>query len=137
MIGTVGERHPVAAAQFDFPGRVAVAEIEVEPLLVEPEWWGFTEPSNYPPQKFDLAFEMESSVPAADLVRAVEEALPAELESARIFDEFDLGGGRKSLAVTIVIRAADHTMTDEEAQQRRLAVIDHVQQELDVKLRGA
>ena len=136
VIGTVGELHPVAARQFDFGDRVAVAEVEVAPLVAEPEWWGFAEPSIYPPQKFDLAFEMEAAVPAAALLEAVRTGLGAELESARIFDEFDLGGGRKSLAVTIVIRAADHTMTDEEAQQRRVAVIDHVQAVLDVKLRG-
>jgi phenylalanyl-tRNA synthetase beta chain len=136
VIGTLGELHPTAAGQFGLTQRVAVAELAVDPLLAEPPWWAFSEPSIYPPQKFDLAFEMEDSVPAAALVRSVTAALGAELESARIFDEFDLGGGRKSLAVTIVIRAADHTMTDEEAQHRRRAVIEHVQSELDLKLRG-
>ena len=113
-----------------------MAELEIEPLLDEPDWWTFEEPSVYPPQKFDLAFEMEADVPAADLLAAVREGLGGELESARVFDEFDLGGGRKSLAVTIVLRAPDRTLTDEEAQGYRLRAIDHVQSQLDVKLRG-
>jgi phenylalanyl-tRNA synthetase beta chain len=136
VIGYVGELHPAAARAFDLTGRVAVLEVELESLLSEPPWWGFGTPSVYPPQKFDLAFEMESTVPAADLVAAARSSLGAELESVRLFDEFDLGGGRKSLAVTVAVRAADHTLTDEEAQSYRRAIIDHVQSELGVKLRG-
>jgi len=136
VIGYVGELHPAAARAFDLTGRVAVLEVELESLLSEPPWWGFGTPSVYPPQKFDLAFEMESTVPAADLVAAARSSLGAELESVRLFDEFDLGGGRKSLAVTVAVRAADHTLTDEEAQGFRRAIIEHVQSELGVKLRG-
>ncbi|NNL13583.1 MAG: phenylalanine--tRNA ligase subunit beta [Acidimicrobiia bacterium] len=136
VIGYVGELHPAAARSFDLTGRIAVFEIEVDPLLAEPPWWGFRPPSVYPPQKFDLAFEMDSALPAADLMAAVRSSLGAELESVRLFDEFDLGGGRKSLAVTVAVRAADHTLTDDEAQGFRHTIIDHVQSELAVKLRG-
>jgi phenylalanyl-tRNA synthetase beta chain len=136
VIGYVGELHPAAARAFDLTDRVAVFEIEVDPLLAEPSWWGFASPSIYPPQKFDLAFEMDASVPAADLMAAVRSSLGPELEAVRLFDEFDLGGGRKSLAVTVIIRAADRTMTDEEAQSVRRTIIDHVQSDLGVKLRG-
>lgn len=136
VIGTVGELHPAAARQYDFTERVAVLEVEVEPLMAEPAWWKFSAPSVYPPQKFDLAFEMDSSIPASALVAAVTGSVDSGLESVGLFDEFDLGGGRKSLAVTVVLRAADHTMTDQEAQQVRLGMIEHVQAELDVKLRG-
>ncbi len=136
VIGYVGELHPASARAFDFTDRVAVLEVEVAPLLAEPAWWGFGSPSVYPPQKFDLAFEMESTVPAANLVAAVRSSLGSELESVRLFDEFDLGGGRKSLAVTVAVRAADNTLTDDEAQSFRQAIIDHVQSKLPVKLRG-
>jgi phenylalanyl-tRNA synthetase beta chain len=136
VIGTVGELHPAAARHFDFTERVAVLEMALEPLLAEPAWWRFSAPSVYPPQKYDLAFEMDSSIPASALVTAVVGSVDSGLESVSLFDEFDLGGGRKSLAVTVVLRAADHTMTDEEAQQVRLGMIEYVQSELDVKLRG-
>lgn len=135
-IGIVGELHPSAVRRFGLTGRVAVLEVELEPLLAEPPWWELAPPSIYPPQKFDLAFEMEHDVPAAELLRVVEDTLGPTLESVRLFDEYHLGGARKSLAITIVIRAADHTMTDDEAQQLRLRVIEDVQAELNAKLRG-
>lgn len=136
VIGSVGELHPSAARHFDFTERVAVVELAVDPLLVEPSWWAFAAPSVYPPQKFDLAFEMEAGMSAASLVQAVAASVDSGLESVHLFDEFDLGGGRKSLAVTIVIRASDHTMTDDEAQQVRRGIIEHVESTLAVKLRG-
>jgi phenylalanyl-tRNA synthetase beta chain len=136
VIGYIGELHPAAARAFDLTARVAVFEVEIDPLLAEPEWWGFVAPSIYPPQKFDLAFEMDATIPAADLMAAVRSSLGSELESVRLFDEFDLGGGRKSLAVTVAVRAADHTLTDDEAQGFRRTIIDHVQSELTAKLRG-
>lgn len=135
-IGIVGELHPSTVRRFGLTGRVAVLEVELEPLLAEPPWWELAPPSIYPPQKFDLAFEMEHDVPAAELLRVVEDTLGPTLESVRLFDEYHLGGARKSLAITIVIRAADHTMTDDEAQQLRLRVIEDVQAELNAKLRG-
>ncbi|MBT8215394.1 MAG: phenylalanine--tRNA ligase subunit beta [Acidimicrobiia bacterium] len=136
-IGAIGELHPAAARRFGLSDRVAVLEIGLESLLVEPEWWTLAEPSVYPPHKFDLAFEMSADVPAGDLLQVVRSELGSELDTAEVFDEFDLGGNRKSLAVTIVIRAHDHTLTDEEAQERRLRTIEAVETSLDVKLRGA
>ena len=79
---------------------------------------------------------MDRGLAAAEVVAAVRSSLGPELESVELFDEFDLGGGRKSLAVTVVVRAADRTMTDEEAQGFRRTIIDHVQSELGIKLRG-
>ena len=136
MIGSIGELHPSAARQLDLAGRVAVFEVELAPLVEEPDWWAFRAPSIYPPQKFDLSFEMENTVAAEQLLSAVRESVGVELESVQLFDEFDLGGGRKSLGVTVVVRASDHTMTDEEAQSFRRAIIDHVESSLGIKLRG-
>jgi phenylalanyl-tRNA synthetase beta chain len=136
VIGSVGELHPSAARQLGLPERVVVLEVIVDPLVAEPPWWGFGAPSVYPPQKFDLAFEMDQELAAAELLAAVRSSLGAELEAVKLFDEFDLGGGRKSLAVTVVVRAPDRTMTDEEAQGLRRTIIDHVQSELGIKLRG-
>ena len=79
---------------------------------------------------------MEAEVPASALLATVGAAAGSELESVELFDEFNLGGGRKSLAVTVVIRAADRTMTDQQAQQVRLHIIEQAETELDVKLRG-
>ena len=88
---------------------------------------------------FDLAFDLEASVPSADLVRAVAEDAGDWLESVRVFDEFtgpSLGEGRKSVAVQLWFRAPDHTLTNEEVAPQRDRIINRVEDQLDAHLRG-
>jgi phenylalanyl-tRNA synthetase beta chain len=136
-IGVVGEVHPAPARAFGIERRVAAAELELAPFVKEPAWWQFGTPSHYPPLVFDLAFEMAKSIPAAALTQTVGTAGGELVESTRLFDEYDLGGDRKSLAIGITLRAPDRTLTDEEAAPVRQAIIDAVEAELDAKLRGA
>ncbi len=117
-IGHVGEIHPVTAAAYDLEGRVAAGELDFAPMIAPTSDWQLVEPSVYPPVEFDLAFEVDDALPAAQLMRATMGAHPDNLESARVFDEYRGAGlppGRKSLAIRYVFRAPDHTLTTEEA----------------------
>ncbi|MEE9227429.1 MAG: phenylalanine--tRNA ligase subunit beta [Acidimicrobiia bacterium] len=134
--GSVGEIHPAAARTFGISGRVGVAEIALAPLLEPVPVWSLEEPSTYPYLQFDLAFELSDDIPSSSLIAAVHEA-QAEVESVRLFDEFHLGDGRKSLAVRVVLRAQDRTLTNEEAAPVRHAIIQHVATRLGGTLRGA
>ena len=106
-IGHVGEIHPLTAAAYDLEGRVAAGEIDLAPIIAPVPDWQLTEPSPYPPVEFDLAFEVDEALAAADLLRATSAPHADLLESARVFDEFrgpSLPPGRKSLAVRYVFR---------------------------------
>ncbi len=138
-IGHVGEIHPLTAAAYDLEGRVAAGEIDLAPIIAPVPDWQLTEPSPYPPVEFDLAFEVDEALPAADLLRATSAPHADLLESARVFDEFrgpSLPPGRKSLAVRYVFRAPDHTLTTEETAALRRDLIAAAQS-LGAILRGA
>ncbi len=135
-VGSIGEVHPAAARTYDIERRVAVAEIDLAALLDPVPLWQLDAPSSFPFLQFDLAFELATTIPAASLVDTVRRAHP-EVESARLFDEFVLGEGRKSLAVRVVLRASDRTLTNEEAAPIRQAIIDEVVATLGGTLRGA
>ena len=135
-VGSVGEVHPAAVRTYGLSGRVSAAEITLQPLLEATPLWQLNEPSTYPYLQFDLAFELNDEVPTANLVDSVHEA-HAEVESVRLFDEFPLGEDRKSLAVRVILRAADRTLTNEEAAPIRQAIIQHVESNLGGTLRGA
>ena len=134
-VGSLGEVHPAAARTYGVSGRVGAAELALQPLVDPVALWEVEEPSSYPFLQFDLAFELDAEVPTANLVGAVLEAQD-EVESAELFDEFELGAGRKSLAVRVVLRATDRTLTNEEAAPIRKAIIDHVESKLHGTLRG-
>ena len=67
-IGQVGEIHPLTARAYDLDGRVAAGELDLAPMLAPVEDWQLDEPSVYPPVQFDLAFEVEESLPADEPV---------------------------------------------------------------------
>jgi len=138
-VGVVGEIHPSVAARFDVSGRVAAGEIDLEVLLGSSPAGGFRVPSPFPPVVFDLAFDLDDAVPAADLIGAIEEAGGATLESVELFDVFTgqpLDEGRKSLAVRLTIRDPGRTLTDREVAPLRDAIVGTVAERLQGRLRG-
>jgi phenylalanyl-tRNA synthetase beta chain len=136
VVGIVGELHPSAATHYDLPGRVAVGELDLGPLVAPAPVPALKTPSTYPPVEFDLAFACDVSASAASLVAATTAAAGTLVESSRVFDEYTgLGGGRKSIAIRFVLRAPDRTLTNEEVAPLRQAMIESAEK-LGAELRG-
>ena len=136
-IGAVGELHPAAADHYDLPGRVAVGEIDLAPVVRGRPAPALATPSTYPPVEFDLAFACERHLSAAALVSATTAASRGLVASAAVFDEYvGLADGRKSLAIRYVLRAPDRTLTSEEVAPIRQAMIEAAAA-LGAELRGA
>lgn len=138
-IGFVGELHPAIARDFGLTGRLIVGELETAMLLAPQDDWAIVEVSEFPPAAFDLAFELAESVSAGSLLETVERSAGASLENVEVFDEFrgtSIGGGRKSLAVRLSLRAIDGTLTDEELVPIRGAIVAAVSEQLGGTLRG-
>ncbi|HSJ29527.1 MAG TPA: phenylalanine--tRNA ligase subunit beta [Acidimicrobiia bacterium] len=136
IVGWVGELHPSTARHYDLPGRVAVGEIDIAPIVARRPPPTLRTPSTFPPVEFDLAFACERQLSAAALVDATSGAAGPLLESARVFDEYgELGDGRKSVAVRYVLRASDHTLTNEEVSPVRRDMIEAAAR-LGAELRG-
>jgi phenylalanyl-tRNA synthetase beta chain len=139
-VGLVGELHPRAAASLDIEGRVAVAELDLEPLrAAASRAFRLVEVPRFPPVRRDLAFVVEHDVPAGT-VQAVLEAAGGELlDRSVLFDVFRGGPileGRKSLAFALEFRAPDRTLTDEEVEPVVGAIVDRLRTELGAELRA-
>ncbi|MGH3650339.1 MAG: phenylalanine--tRNA ligase subunit beta, partial [Acidimicrobiia bacterium] len=67
-VGHVGELHPTTARAFEIDGRVAVAEVDLAPLLAAVEPTLATSPSAYPHVDFDLSFLVSTNTNSQDLV---------------------------------------------------------------------
>lgn len=138
-IGHVGEIHPRAAAHFDLSGRVAVAELDLAPLLAPVTPVVGTSPSLFPPVDFDLSFVCGPEVRAGRLLAATIGAGAGLVESARVFDEYRGPGvepGKRALAITYRMRAPDRTLSNEDVAPLRAAMINAAA-ELGCELRGA
>ncbi len=138
-IGVVGELHPRVVEAVGLRGRVVAGEIDLAPLLVERELWQFTRPSSFPPAVFDLAFEVDETLPAATLLAAIDEAGEGLIERRSLFDVFSGGpipDGHKSLAVRLVLRDPDRTLSDDDVAPIRRRIVAEVQERTGGELRG-
>lgn len=96
--------------------------------------------STFPVATQDVALVVDTAVPAADVETALREGAGELLESLRLFDVYEseqLGEGKKSLAYALRFRAADRTLTVEEASAARDAAVALAAERTGAVLRGA
>jgi len=139
MIGIVGEIDPAVVRTVGLEGRVIAGEIDIAPLVVDRGAWVFEHPSSYPPQVFDLAFEVADDVQASSILRAIQDSAGDLLEQLDLFDVYTgdaVGDGRKSIAVNLTLRAPDRTLSDEEVAPLLRAIAAAVESATGGTLRG-
>lgn len=138
-IGHVGELSPTVARAYEIPGRVAIAELDLGPLLAPIGTPQASSPSVFPPADFDLSFLIDTGSAVADLMSTTIAAGGDLVESAHIFDVFTGAGvpdGDRAVAVRYRLRAADRTLTNEEVAPVRQAMIEAASA-MGARLRGA
>ena len=139
--GTVGEVAPTVLDALGLDAPVVAAELVLDTLLdAARRDRTFRAPSRFPASTIDLAFVVDDTVAAADVVRTVRTVVPDDLlEDVRPFDVFrsdSLGAGRRSVAFALRYRAPDRTLTDTELGTLRQQVIDAVVAAHGAELRG-
>jgi phenylalanyl-tRNA synthetase beta chain len=92
----------------------------------------------FPATRRDIAVVVPVDVQAADLMDTVRQSKPPFFESVRAFDEYrgpQVGTGRKSVAMTIVLRKNDATITDEEANASTETIVASLAKRFGATLR--
>ena len=117
-IGTFGQVHPTVVDNFGINTRVYAAELDFNTILdsMQPA------PKYSPVDKFptierDMAVVCDLSVAAGDLVETVRAVSGELLKSCEIFDVYtgdQVSKGKKSVALSLVYRHPDRTLTDSE-----------------------
>jgi phenylalanyl-tRNA synthetase beta chain len=139
FIGHVGELSPRAARQLDLPGRVGIAELDLDPLIAPVKRVPAVSPSVFPHVEFDLSFVLPDDLQVGAIIEGTVDAGGGLVESSRVFDVFQGPGvdeGTRAVAIRYRLRATDHTLTNEEVGPVRQAMIA-VAETLGARLRGA
>ncbi|MDK7750981.1 phenylalanine--tRNA ligase subunit beta [Brevibacterium sp. UMB10442] len=140
VVGHAGELHPKAIENLGLPARTCAFEVDLDVLFahsLERAWDGAL--STYPVSRQDVALIVDESVPAADLARALREGAGPELEDLDIFDLYtgdQVGEGKKSIAFRMTFRAADRTLTADEASALRVKATDNAHAKFGVEVRS-
>ena len=138
-IGHVGELAPAVARAFGIAGRVAVAEVDLDPLLEPVPPALAAAPSVFPHVDFDLSFLLADDLAASSLLDVTTTAAGGLVESAYVFDVFvgeSVGLDKKALAIRYRLRAPDRTLEQKEIGVIRDSMIAEAAS-LGATLRGA
>lgn len=125
VVGHAGELHPGVLERAGLPPRTCAVEIDLD-LVPTREPLPSPSISPFPAVLQDVAVVVDESVPAAAVQSALMSGAGPLLEDIRVFDVFSgdqVGAGRKSLAFALRFRAADRTLTEDEASAARDAAV--------------
>ena len=142
LVAHAGELHPRVVRALGLPERACAVEIDLDPLLEAVRSVGALQVkpvSTFPAAKEDIALVVDEAITAAQVEDLVRQAAGDLAEEVRLFDVFrgaQLGEGKKSLAVSLVLRAPDRTLTAEETAGVRKRVVKRAAKLLGAELRS-
>lgn len=121
-----GEVHPEVLAAWELKAPAVYGEVDLEPLgaRADPGPWRAL-PPRYPAAKRDIAVTVQVQVPFASVAAAIWSAAGPDLESLRLFDRYTgppVPEGRVSLAIALVFRRPDATLSDPEVDRAVAAI---------------
>ncbi|MFQ6739647.1 MAG: hypothetical protein ACLRFJ_03195, partial [Alphaproteobacteria bacterium] len=133
QIGEFGELHPSVAHAMHFKMPVVVGIINnVDNLPANPKSKKIPM-TDFQPITRDFAFITDTDF-AADKIIAAALSADSRISDAIIFDAFDMGGGKKSIAFTITIYPTEN-MSDTELLKIQESVISNVEKKCPAKIR--
>ena len=143
-VGVLGEIHPLVREAYGFGLDLSLpilgAEFDLETLLANVTAIREIDPVPTQPAVYqDIALIVDEQTPAADVYAAIVEAGGDLLESATLFDVYrgdPIPAGKKSLAYSLVYRAPDRTLKDEEVAKVHERIAKAAQKRLGATLRA-
>jgi phenylalanyl-tRNA synthetase beta chain len=115
-VGWLGEMHPRGVKAFELPRAPMLFELDLAPLLTR-SLPAAQRISKLPMVRRDLAVVVDDTLPAGEILAALEAARPAQVEAIRLFDVYGgpgIGASKKSLAILVLIQDTERTLTDTE-----------------------
>lgn len=138
VIGYVGQLHPALQVEWELADTYLV-EFGLGALYEEASYEiEYKTLPKYPAIERDIAVVVDTEVAAGSLTAKVSGTAGELLESVRVFDVYTgerLGAGKKSVALSLVYRHAERTLTDEEVTSLHSQVVQDLEQSFGAELR--
>lgn len=139
-VGCCGELDPGRAQAWGIRERIYYLELDLEGLI---EGWDrhgrrHRELPRFPAVRRDLALELAEQVDCRLVMELIRRLAGPDLEEVKLFDLYQgkqIEKGKKSMAFSLVYRAADKTLTDSEVAKIHHRVVEGIKQELQAGVR--
>lgn len=138
-LGTLGQIHPELARRQDLNDTYA-AEVLLQPLYEAARTrLQYSELPRFPGAERDIAVVVDASVPAGRLLESIREHGGELLKTVQLFDVYTGGKleqeGKKSIALSLMYRHAERTLTDAEVGEAHGKVLAVLEQTFGAELR--
>ena len=137
-IGWIGQLHPKIQKRLGISTEAYLFQVDfskIEDVRIP----SFQEVSKFPEVKRDLAFLVDTSVPAQHLVNSAREAAGKHLIDLKLFDVYqskDVDSKGKSIALGLTFQDDSRTLTDEEINHAIDAVVAQLAEMCGAELRA-
>lgn len=137
-IGHFGQLHPVLQSEKELADTF-VAEMKLEPVFhYAGNTVAYRDLPRFPAMQRDIAVVLDHAVEAAAMIASIKQTAGELLESVEVFDVFTgskLGEGKKSVALSLVYRHKERTLTEEEITAVHETVVAALEQTFAAELR--
>ncbi len=138
-LGFLGELHPAVCDNYEIGTKVYVAVIDMPKLIEYSNLERTYKPlPKYPAVTRDIAMLVKDEIPVIDIENIIRQRGGKSIEAINLFDVYkgkQIQEGYKSVAYSIVYRASDHTLTDEEVNSSMKKILNGLERELEAQLR--
>ncbi|MDT5281334.1 MAG: phenylalanyl-tRNA synthetase beta chain [Mycobacterium sp.] len=125
VVGHAGQLHPAVVERSGLPKGTCAVELDLDAMPIT-EAMPAPAVSPFPAVFQDVSLIVGEDIAAAAVVDAVRDGAGELLEDVRLFDVYtgpQIGDGRKSVTLALRFRAADRTLTEDEASAARDAAV--------------
>jgi phenylalanyl-tRNA synthetase beta chain len=138
LVGHAGQLHPAAIERSGLPKGTCAVELNLDAMAIV-EALPAPRVSPFPAVFQDVSLVVDADVAAQTVQDAIRDGAGELLEDVRLFDVYtgpQVGEGRKSLTFALRFRAADRTLTEDEASAARDAAVRTAAERVGAVLRG-
>lgn len=138
-LGYIGELHPKVIDNYEIDTKVYYGILEIEKLEKLSNFEKTFKPlPKFPSMQRDIAMLIKDEINVFEIEKIIKEKGGKLLESFELFDIYkgkQIDDGYKSVAYSIIFRAEDRTLTDEEVNSPMQKILKELEEKLNAKLR--
>ena len=119
VAGWLGEIHPRLVRHFELPAAPTVFQVDLGALTAVPLPVAESV-SRLPSIRRDLAILVSENIAVGEILEALDDVKRPEIESLDVFDIYrgpELPSGRKSVAILVLMRDTERTLTDADGER--------------------
>lgn len=139
-IGVFGEIHPLTLNNYDINTSVYAAELDFDKIfeLMDPNQ-SYAPLPKYPATTRDFSFVCDEALEVGTIFTELKNAGGKLVEDISLFDIYrgpQVGENKKSVSIRVTLRAADRTLTVEEAEKISSKMLNALEAHLGISLRA-